>query len=97
LAKVPLAHYGAQVLLPAAASAGLPALLLAALTHWAKPESWLQLALATGLYSIVFLLACVPLLGAERVWRLCAGVLRSIPGTSRKEIPSPLEGADTST
>jgi O-antigen/teichoic acid export membrane protein len=97
LARVSPGQYGIQVLLPAVAAAALPTVLLAALSQWAMPETWLQLALVTGVYSIAFLVGCVPLLGSDRVWRQCVRCLGSFSGARKKGIPTCLESAETTT
>jgi O-antigen/teichoic acid export membrane protein len=76
-AKLSLWDYLARAVLPPAVLALAPVGALAALVNWHRPANRLELLGYGATYGIVYLLACLPLLGYSRVWSRVRAMVRS--------------------
>jgi O-antigen/teichoic acid export membrane protein len=76
-ANLSLWDYLARAILPPAVLALAPVAALAALVNWHRPASRLELLGYGATYGILYLLACLPLLGYARVWSRVRAMVRS--------------------
>ena len=81
LLKVPLRAYLASAFVPALWTAAGPAAALGLLTRWHEPETWPDLVAYTAAFGALYLvMACVGLIGVERIRLQGREVLRGLLG-----------------